>query len=55
MIPGRIPTWEEIKEARYRFVPDEANMVMMLPPKRLYINLHPTTMHLWEIPLKYAA
>lgn len=54
MLPGRIPTWDEIKEARYRFIPDEVNMAMMLPPKRLYINMHRTTMHLWEIPMEYA-
>lgn len=52
---GRIPTWEEISEARYRFCPDETNMAMMLPPKRLYINLHPTCMHLHEIPIALAA
>jgi hypothetical protein len=54
-LPGRIPSWEEIREARYRFVPDEVNMAMMLPPKRLYVNIHPTCMHLWEIPVRYAS
>lgn len=53
-LPGRIPTWDEIKDARYRFIPDEINMVIMLPPKKLYVNHHPTTMHLWEIPIEYA-
>ena len=53
-IPGRIPTWDEIKDARYEFVPDDVNMAMMLPPKRLYMNLHPTTMHLYEIPVEFA-
>jgi hypothetical protein len=51
-LPGRIPTWDEIKEARYLFVPDEVCMAMMLPPKRLYVNVHPTRMHLWEIPME---
>lgn len=46
--PGRLPTWEEIKDARYHFVPDEAYMAMILPPKAEYVNLHPTTMHLHE-------
>ena len=48
-LPGRIPTWDEIKEARYRFCPDAINMAMILPPKAEYVNLHPTTMHLHEI------
>lgn len=47
--PGRIPSWEEIKVARYRFCPNECTMAMMLPPREEYVNLHPTTMHLHEI------
>ena len=31
--PGRYPTWDEIKEARYLFCPDEISMAMLLPPK----------------------
>lgn len=50
-MPGnRLPTWEEISEARYRFCPDETYMAMILPPKSEYVNLHPTTMHLHEVP-----
>lgn len=48
-LPGRIPTWKEIHDARYKFVPDEIYMAMILPPKSEYVNVHPTTMHLYEI------
>jgi hypothetical protein len=48
-LPGRLPTWEEIKTARYKFCPDDTYMAMILPPTREYVNLHPTTMHLYEI------
>lgn len=48
-IPGRIPTWEEIHDARYEFCPDEVHMAMILPPKAEYVNVHPTTMHLHEL------
>ena len=47
--PGRLPMWEEIKEARYRFCPDDVYMAQILPPKSEYINLHPTTIHLHEV------
>jgi hypothetical protein len=47
--PGRYPTWDEIKEARYRFVPDGVTMAMLLPPKAEYVNVHETCFHLWEI------
>lgn len=47
--PGRYPEWDEIVEARYRFIPDEARIAMLLPPRAEWVNVHPTTFHLWEI------
>lgn len=47
--PGRYPTWDEITDARYRFVPDSVTMAMLLPPRSQYVNLHATTFHLWQI------
>lgn len=47
--PGRYPTWDEIREARERFIPDEVTVAMLLPPKAEYVNVHGTTFHLWEI------
>lgn len=46
--PGRYPTWDEIREARERFTPDEVTMAMLLPPRAEYVNEHSTTFHLWE-------
>lgn len=45
---GRYPSWDEITEARYRFIPNEVTMVMYLPPREQYISHHDTTFHLWE-------
>ena len=45
----RYPTWEEIKNARYKFVPDEVTMAMLLPPKSEYVNIHENCFHLHEI------
>jgi hypothetical protein len=47
--PGRYPTWDEIKDARYLFCPADKTMCMMLPPKDEYVNIHETTFHLWEL------
>lgn len=47
--PGRYPTWDEIQEARERFIPDEVTVAMYLPPKAEWINVHRTTFHLWEV------
>lgn len=46
--PGRYPTWDEIVEARYRFCPANVHMVMVLPPREEYVNIHATTFHLWQ-------
>lgn len=47
--PGRYPTWDEIAEARYRFVPDDVTVAMLLPPRSEYVNAHATTFHLWQV------
>ncbi len=47
--PRRYPRWDEIAHARYSVVPDEANMMMGLPPKREYVNIHENCFHLHEI------
>lgn len=47
--PARYPTWDEIADARYRFVPDDVLMAMLLPPRADYANVHPNCMHLYEI------
>jgi hypothetical protein len=37
---SRLPTWDELSEARYRLIPDGVWMAMMLPPRANYVNLH---------------
>lgn len=46
----RLPSWDELKDARYRFVPDRAHMAALLPPRAEWVDFHPTCLHLWEIP-----
>ena len=47
----RHPTWDEIKTARYRLLPDDRCFGMLLPPSQYYINLpdQDHVFHLWEI------
>jgi hypothetical protein len=47
--PSRYPTWDELKEARYRLLPDEIYMAQLLPPKADYVNLHENCFHLHEL------
>jgi hypothetical protein len=46
----RLPSWEEVRDARYALVPDEATMALILPPRDEYVNVHEFCFHLWEIP-----
>jgi hypothetical protein len=52
--PGRYPKWDEIADARYRFVPDNVTMAMLLPPRSEYVNMHETCFHLWEVDGEHA-
>ena len=47
--PLRYPYWDEIKEAKERFMGD-IDVAMILPKKEDYINVHKNCFHLWEIP-----
>ncbi|MEW6104774.1 MAG: hypothetical protein AB1563_00180 [Bacillota bacterium] len=47
--PTRYPTWDEIRDARYAFVPDEVTMAMLLPPRSEYVNVHENCFHLWQV------
>ena len=47
--PTRYPTYDEIKEARYKFLPDELRMAMIFPSKREFVNVHNNCFHLWEL------
>jgi hypothetical protein len=44
----RLPTWDEVRDARYALLPDEIVMVMVLPPRAAYVNAHEYCFHLWE-------
>lgn len=48
--PSRYPTWDELRDARYTFVPPHITMVMVLPPPSQYVNTHPNCMQLHEVP-----
>lgn len=49
LAPGRYPTWDEQREAVWRFAPGRL-MASYLPPEgEEYVNYHPTTFHWWEV------
>jgi hypothetical protein len=49
--PSRHPTWDEIKIARYRLLPDDICIGMLLPPSQFYVNVESQdhVFQLWEI------
>lgn len=48
--PTRYPKWDEIKTARYKFLPAYMTVAMILPPPDEYVNVHKNCFHLHEIP-----
>lgn len=44
----RYPSWDEVYEARYRFLPGDIYVMQALPPKDIYVNQHPYCFHLWQ-------
>ena len=46
--PDRYPTWDELASARDAFGGPDRRMVMHFPPRAEYVNVHATTLHLWE-------
>lgn len=45
----RLPTWEELRDARYKYLPADITVAMLLPPKEEWVNAHSFCFHLWEI------
>ena len=49
---NRLPSYDDLKEARYRFMPDIKPdikyVVQIFPPKQDFVNLHEYCLHLWE-------
>lgn len=48
--PARYPHWDEIRDCRYDLLPLGVTFAMLLPPPGEYVNVHPNTFHLWELP-----
>jgi hypothetical protein len=46
----RYPMWDEIAEARYRLLPPDINMAILLPPEEEWINIHKNCFQMIQIP-----
>ena len=47
--PSASPSYNEIKQARYRFLPNDIYVAQIFPPKEEFVNVHPYCHHLWQI------
>ena len=45
----RYPTWDELASAKDEFIGPDARAIMMFPPRAEYVNVHATTLHIWEV------
>lgn len=39
----------EIKDIRYKFMPDDMGVAQIFPPRNQFVNLHENCFHLWEL------
>jgi hypothetical protein len=46
---GRLPTWDEMKEMREKFLPLNRDFCMFFPDVKDYVNNHPYCLHLIEL------
>lgn len=49
----RLPSWEEVRDARYELIPDAVTMALLLPPRAEYVNVHEHCLQMYEIPAEY--
>jgi hypothetical protein len=49
----RLPSWEDVRDARYALIPDDAVMALLLPPRDEYVNVHEFCLQAYEIPREY--
>lgn len=47
-----LPSYKEMKEARYRFLPNEIYMAEIFPPQEEFVNVAPYCRHLYQINIK---
>jgi hypothetical protein len=47
-LPDRCPTWDEMNMLKDLFFMPHELVVQFHPPKAMYINHHPYTLHLWR-------
>lgn len=47
--PKRLPSWEEIKDARKATLPPNIFLCVLFPPEEFWLNIHDYCMHLWQI------
>lgn len=46
---NEIPSYEEVKEARYKYLSNDIVVAEIFPPKEEFVNLHPYCRHLWQL------
>ncbi len=44
----RLPSWDDLAEAKSIFVGADRYAYSVLPPKSKYVNIHPFCLHLWS-------
>lgn len=46
-----LPSYHELKKARYKYCPGDITMAELFPPLDKFVNAHPFCRHLWQVPV----
>src|SRR3990167_1469150 len=44
---GRVPSWEELRNAKEIFMGTESKAIQVIPPRSQYVNINPRVLHLF--------
>lgn len=52
-VTDRHPTWQEISALRDLFFPDTIDVMMLMPKREDYVNVHEHCFHIWQTPQEW--
>lgn len=53
--PHQLPSWAEVAAVRDAFFPPDLDVMMVLPRRDDYVNVHPFAFHLQQLPVVWGA
>ena len=49
-LPGSLPSWRQVRLVKDALYGPEVDAVMVMPREADYVNVHPNTLQMWQLP-----